>query len=49
MMESSFDGQDRDFKKKKNLRSRPYKLEKIFEPEQRRRAAKKFGEARATT
>ena len=44
------ESRDRDFKKKKtNSRPRPYKLENIFEPEQRRRAAKKFGGARVTT
>ena len=42
------ESRDRDFKKKKS-RPRPYKLENIFEPEQRRRAAKMFGGARATT
>ena len=36
-------------KKKNNSRPRPYKLENIFEPELRRRAAKKFGGARVTT
>ena len=36
-------------KEKKNSRPRPYKLENIFKPEQRRHAAKKFGGARVTT
>ena len=52
MMESSFDGREsrpRLQEQKKKSRPRPYKLENIFEPEQRRRAAKKFGEARVTT
>ena len=50
MMESSFDGREsRPKKKKKNSRPRPYRLENIFEPEQRRRAAKKFEGARVTT
>ena len=40
---------DRDFKKKKNSRPKSYRFENIFEPEQRRRAAKKFGGARVTS
>ena len=46
------ESRDRDFKKKKIYiysRPRPYRLENIFKPEQRRRAAKKFGGARVTT
>ena len=44
------ESRDQDFKKKKkNSRPRPYKLENIFEPEQRRRAARKFVGARVTT
>ena len=49
MMESSFDGRESTLQGKKNSRPRPYRLENIFEPEQRRRAAKKFGGARVTT
>ena len=50
-MESSFDGGKLRprLQEKKNSRPRPYRLENIFEPEKRRRAAKKFGEARVTT
>ena len=47
MMELSFDGRDRDFKKKKNRDQDP-RLKNIFEPEQRRRTAEKFGRARVT-
>ena len=35
--------ESRDVKEKKILRPRPCRLNNIFKPEQRRRAAKKFG------
>ena len=43
------ENRDRDFKKKKKIRDLDPRLENIFKPEQRRRAAKKFGGARVTT
>ena len=43
------DGQDRDFKNKKKTGDQDPRLENIFEPEQKRRAAIKFGGARVTT
>ena len=36
-------------KKKKKIRDQDPRLKNIFEPERRRRAAKKFGGARVTT
>ena len=43
------ESRDPDFKKKKKIRDQDPRLENIFEPEQRRCAAKKFGEVRVTT
>ena len=43
------ESRDRDFKKKKKIRDPDPRLENIFEPEQRGRAAKKFGGARVKT
>ena len=43
------ESRDRDFKKKKKIQDQDPRLENIFEPEQRRRATKKFGGARVIT